>query len=115
MMQGDIWLAEFPGKVRPVLVITRNSALNVIRHVTVAPITSTIRELPSHLKLGPAEGLHHDCAANFDDLHTLPKSGRVSERSARRSTLLPTAERVATTGKQTCRRNRCVVWFQTSC
>jgi mRNA interferase MazF len=74
MMQGDIWLAEFPGKVRPVLVITRNSALNVIRHVTVAPITSTIRELPSHLKLGPAEGLHHDCAANFDDLHTLPKS-----------------------------------------
>jgi mRNA interferase MazF len=87
MIQGDIWIAEFPGKVRPVLVVTRTSALNVLKYVTVAPVTSTIRDLPTHLKLGPAEGLHHDCAANFDDLHTLPKAfltrriGQLGQRS----------------------------------
>ena len=74
VIQGEIWLAEIPGKTRPVLVITRTTALGVVRYVTVAPITSTIRDLPSHLVLGKGEGLHHVCAANFDDLHTLPKA-----------------------------------------
>lgn len=77
MIQGDIWLAEIPGKTRPVLVVTRTTALGVVRYVTVAPITSTVRDLPSHVVLGKGEGLHHDCAANFDDLHTLPKANLI--------------------------------------
>jgi len=52
--RGDIWTNEFqrPDKRRPVVVLSRSEAIAVLHIVMVAPITSTIRGLPSEVVLG---------------------------------------------------------------
>ncbi|MGH8930225.1 MAG: type II toxin-antitoxin system PemK/MazF family toxin [Egibacteraceae bacterium] len=72
--QGDIWWAELPeaGR-RPVLVVTRDQALGVLKTVLVAPITRTVRGIPTEVPLGPDEGLNDVCAATFDNLQPIPR------------------------------------------
>ncbi len=48
--------------------ITRGYALGYLRKVTVARVTTTLRQSPTQLRLGPDEGLDRDCVANFDDI-----------------------------------------------
>jgi mRNA interferase MazF len=74
-LQGDLWLLEPPnGKRRPVLVVTRNEAIPVLSALVVAPITSTIRSIPTAVAVGPSEGIDHDSVASFDSLATVPRS-----------------------------------------
>ena len=68
-----------PDKRRPVLVLTRDTALSFLNAVTVAPITSTIRDIPSEVYLDEDDGLLNPCAANFDNIVTIPK-GKLGER-----------------------------------
>jgi mRNA interferase MazF len=68
LRQGEIWWAEAEDKRRPVLVVTRSEALPALDWVTVAPITRSSRPIPTHLALGPEEGLRVPCAATFDNL-----------------------------------------------
>ena len=63
-----------PDKKRPVLILTRDSAIGILNSVTIAPITSTIRSIPTEVVLTEADGLPNTCAANFDNLQTVPKS-----------------------------------------
>jgi mRNA interferase MazF len=63
-----------PDKRRPVLVVTRQEVIGLLHTVTVAPITSTIRGLPSEVVVGVAEGLKHDSAVNLDHLQTIDQS-----------------------------------------
>jgi mRNA interferase MazF len=74
--RGDVcWYAfKTPDKRRPVLILTRDSAIGVLNSVTVAPITSTIRSIPTEVILTEADGLPNTCAVNFDNLQTVPKS-----------------------------------------
>jgi mRNA interferase MazF len=72
--QGEIWWAETEHKRRPVLVVTRSEAIPVLTTVVVAPVTRTIRGIPTEIPLGQGDGLHHDCAANFDNLQRIPKA-----------------------------------------
>jgi mRNA interferase MazF len=73
--QGDIWWLETEAdKARPVLVVTRDEAIPILRRLVVAPITTTLRAARSQLPLGRAEGLPVECACNFDDLAAVPKS-----------------------------------------
>ncbi len=73
--QGDIWLLEPPnGKRRPVLVVSRNEAIPVLNNLVVAPITSTIRLIPTNVPVGASEGIDHDSVASFDSLAAVPKS-----------------------------------------
>ena len=73
--QAELWLMETPNqKGRPVLIISRDEAIPVLNNVVVAPITSTIRVIPTCIPVGPAEGIHHDSVATFDNLATVPKS-----------------------------------------
>lgn len=76
MRRGEIRWYRFqrPDKERPVLLLTRESALDFLSEVTVAPITSAIRDIPSEVTLGRADGVPRDCAANLDHLQTVPKS-----------------------------------------
>ena len=76
MNRGDICWYTFkaPDKRRPVLILTRDSAIAVLNSVTVAPITSTIRSIPSEVVLTKDDGMPDACAANFDNLQTVPKS-----------------------------------------
>ena len=64
------------------LILTRDSAIPVLSSVTVAPITSTIRNIPTEVVLTEDEGLPSTCAANFDNLQTVPKKN-IGSRVAR--------------------------------
>ena len=76
MNRGEVCWYTFkaPDKRRPVLILTRDSAIGMLNSVTVAPITSTIRSIPTEVVLTEADGLPNTCAANFDNLQTIPKS-----------------------------------------
>jgi mRNA interferase MazF len=76
MKQGDVYWYTFraPDKRRPVLILTRNSAIQFLTGVTIAPITSTIRGIPSEVVLSIEDGLFNDCAANFDNIQTVQKA-----------------------------------------
>jgi len=73
--RGDVRWYKFrrPDKKRPVLVLTRGSALEFLGEVTVAPITSTIRDIPTEVVLGPGDGMPRDCAVNLDHVQTVSR------------------------------------------
>jgi mRNA interferase MazF len=75
MKHGEIRWYKFavPDKKKPVLVLTRDSVLEYLGEVTVAPITGTIRDIPSEVFLSRADGMPRDCAVNCDHLQTVSK------------------------------------------
>lgn len=75
--RGEVRLLRFPSpdKQRPVLVLTRGSALGYLSRVTVAPITSAARGVPSEVSLGPDDGMKQPCAVNLHNVVTVPKLG----------------------------------------
>ncbi|HSG31551.1 MAG TPA: type II toxin-antitoxin system PemK/MazF family toxin [Thermodesulfobacteriota bacterium] len=76
MKKGEIRWYKFkpPDKKRPVLILTRNSIIDHLNEVTIAPITSTIRDIPTEILLTKADGLKNDCAINFDHIQTVSKN-----------------------------------------
>ena len=76
MRRGEVRWYRFaaPDKRRPVVVLTRDSVLEYLGEVTVAPITSTIREIPSEVMLTPKDGLPRECAVNLDHVQTISKN-----------------------------------------
>lgn len=73
--QTELWLMETPNqKRRPVLVVSRDDVIPVLNNVVVAPITSTIRNIPTCIPVGPDEGIDHESVATFDNLAAVPKS-----------------------------------------
>ena len=75
MKHGEIRWYKFvkPDKKRPVLILTRDSMLEYLGEITVAPITSTIRDIPSEVFLSKVDGMPRDCAVNCDHLQTVSK------------------------------------------
>lgn len=71
--RGEIRLYRFPrpDKQRPVLVLTRQSALAYLSAVTVAPVTSTIRGVPSEVLLTEADGMRSPCVVNLHNIVTV--------------------------------------------
>lgn len=70
---GQIWWVDLPGeKVRPVVVLTRRSVAPLLRQVLVAPVTSTIRNIATEVRLGTDEGLSEPCVANLDNTQLVP-------------------------------------------
>lgn len=65
-----------PNKRRPVVILTRDSALEFLGEVTVAPITTTTREIPTEVPLTRADGMPRDCAINLDHIQTISR-GRI--------------------------------------
>ena len=84
--RGDIRLYRFapPDKSRPVLVLTRESAVGYLSTVTIAPITSTIRGVPSEVVLDEADGMKKPCAVNLHNMVTVSQQ-RLGKRVARLS------------------------------
>src|SRR5215217_7337480 len=77
MKQGDVYWYTFhaPDKRRPVLILTRNSAISYLTSVTVAQITTTIRRVPSEVLLTPqADGVPQECVVNTHNLQTIQKA-----------------------------------------
>lgn len=75
MKRGEIRWYKFrqPDKKRPVVILTRDSILAYLNEVTVAPVTTTIRDIPSEVLLTKDEGFPSDCAINFDHIQTVSK------------------------------------------
>ena len=84
--RGDIRLYRFasPDKKRPVVVLTRDSAISYLSTVTIAPITSTIRGVPSEVALGEDDGMKAPCAVNLHNTITVSQD-RLGKRVARLS------------------------------
>ncbi len=72
--QGEIWWAQAADKRRPVLVVTRNEAIPVLQWILVAPITRTIRRIPTEVALGRNNGLAVECVATFDNLQPIRRT-----------------------------------------
>jgi mRNA interferase MazF len=75
MKHGEIRWYKFtrPEKKRPVLILTRDSVLEYLGEVTIAPITTTVRDIPSEVYLSKTDGMPRDCAVNCDHLQTVAK------------------------------------------
>jgi mRNA interferase MazF len=76
--RGEVWWAEIAdvGR-RPFLVMTRSAAIPVLHSVIAAPVTRTVRGIPTELPLGPDDGMPTECAASFDNLRVVPKANLV--------------------------------------
>jgi mRNA interferase MazF len=87
LKRGDVHLCRFaaPDKPRPVLILTRDSAIGHLATVTVAPITSTIRNVPTEVILGVDDGMKNPCAVNLHNAVTVSQE-RLSKRVASLST-----------------------------
>ena len=78
--QGEIWWAQTEDKRRPVLVVTRSEAVGVLAGIVVAPVSRTVRDIPTEMRLGQDEGLAVECAASFDNLQRVRRSA-LAERA----------------------------------
>jgi len=76
MNRGEVRWYTFkpPDKKRPILILTRNSAISFLNEITIAPITSNIRNIPSEIVIGPEDGMSTTCAVNFDHIQTVSKA-----------------------------------------
>lgn len=79
MKRGEVWLAEVGRRRRPVLVLTRPDVLDVLQLVTVAVVTTTIRNLAAEVRLVPGEPtLDRPSVVNCDGIHTVPQASLVA-------------------------------------
>jgi mRNA interferase MazF len=74
--RGEIWWVDFPPPTgrRPAVLVSRNQAYRVRSAVTVVPLTRTVRNIPSEVALGPADGIPKTSVANADNIATVPKN-----------------------------------------
>ena len=72
--QGEVWWAEAEDKRRPVLIVTRSDAVPVLTWIIVAPVTRTIRQIPTEVRLGESHGLPENGVASFDNLQPIRRS-----------------------------------------
>ena len=70
---GQLWWADLAGdKVRPVLILTRANIAPLLHNVLIAPITTTIREIPTEVTLDIDNGVRQRCVANLDNTQLVP-------------------------------------------
>jgi mRNA interferase MazF len=76
MRRGEIWRAELDPPIgrRPVLLLSRDTAYEVRTSITVAPVTRTIRSIPSYIKLDRKDGMQVNCAIDLDDIATVQRT-----------------------------------------
>lgn len=74
--RGEIWLYRFaaPDKRRPVLVIGRPALLDVLHTALVAAVTTTVRGVPTEVRLGVEEGLKGPSCVNLTNVFTVQQS-----------------------------------------
>jgi mRNA interferase MazF len=98
--RGSIWTAQLPAPsgTRPVVILTRETAIPLLRNITVVHVTPTVRDLPTTVELGSEHGLRHDCIVNADNIDTIPKDWlrkRVGELGPKKLDELARAVRAA--------------------
>jgi mRNA interferase MazF len=100
MKRGEIWWAELPkpaGK-RPVVLLSRDEAYLVRNLVTVAPLTTRIRDIPVEVLLDERDDVPKKCVVNLDMIMTIEKqilTGRICHLSEEKSKKMDDAIRFA--------------------
>ena len=80
MRRGEVWWHEPPDdKRRPVLVLTRDEAIDSLNKLVVAPATGTVRGLASEVPVGPKDGMPRESAISLDNT-TLVRKALLTER-----------------------------------
>lgn len=75
MRRGEVWWAEPPEeRPRPVLILTRDRAIEVMQRVLVAPLTTTIRDIPTEVALDHRDGVPRRCVVSLDNVAPLSKT-----------------------------------------
>ena len=91
LTRGEVRLLRFPApdKLRPVVVLTENLSIPLLTRVTVAPITSSVRGVPSEVILNESDGMKKTCALNLHNITTVEQEqlgrrvGQLSEHRMR--------------------------------
>jgi len=75
MRRGEVWWAEQPEPIgrRPVLLLSRDEAYRVRNAVTVAQVTTTVRDIPVEVFLNEKDGVRKKCVINLDTITTIRK------------------------------------------
>lgn len=86
MRRGEVRWYKFPQphKRRPVVILTRDSALEFLGEVTVATITSTFRDIPTEVPLSKTDGMSGECVINLDHIQTVSR-GRIGPLITKRN------------------------------
>jgi mRNA interferase MazF len=72
--RGELWTADIPGdKRRPVLVVTRTTFIPRLTNVTIAPVVTRVRDIPTEIVIGSGHGVEDRSAISFDNLITVPQ------------------------------------------
>lgn len=100
MVRGEVRWYRFaaPDKRRPVVILTRDSVIPTLGEVTVAPVTTHIRDIPSEVVLSADDGMPRDCAVNCDHVQTVPRGrlgATISRLSEQKMTRVAAAVRFA--------------------
>lgn len=80
---GQVWWADLD-KVRPIVVLTRRNVAPLLSRVLVAPVTTTVRGIPTEVEVGASEGLAEGSAVNLDNAqligvhHLLRRAGALT-------------------------------------
>ncbi len=82
--RADVWWAEMPDKRRPVVILTRDAAIPVLRMLMVAPVTTRVRGIPTEVPLDASDGMPSQCVATLDNV-TLADRSFLVERLAKLS------------------------------
>jgi mRNA interferase MazF len=73
MKRGEVRWYKFdpPDKRRPVVILTRDSVIEYLGEITVAPVTSVVRDIPTQVVLSEQDGMPRECAVNCDHVQTV--------------------------------------------
>ncbi|MGH2710390.1 MAG: type II toxin-antitoxin system PemK/MazF family toxin [Actinomycetota bacterium] len=83
MNRGEVWWAEHPDAGRrPVLILSREAAIPVLRRLLVVPATRTVRGIPTEVVLDTEDGMPERSALSFDNVTVMPK-GLLTDRICR--------------------------------
>jgi mRNA interferase MazF len=98
--RGEVWWANLaePAGRRPVVLLSRDRAIQVRNSVAVAHVTTVVRRIPTEVQLGQADGMPRPCVVNADVLYTVPKrllAGRICVLSAGKMAAVTRAARFA--------------------
>ena len=75
MRQGEIWWANLPSPQgwRPVVILTRDSAIEQLHSIIIAPLTRNVRSIPTQVELSPQDGVATLCAISLDNMAVVEK------------------------------------------
>jgi mRNA interferase MazF len=90
MRRGEVWWAMIGMKTRPIVLVSRDSHIQIRRMILASPVTTRIRGMESEVSLGPEDGLPKACAANTSNTELVSKT-----RIIRRITTLSPSKRDA--------------------